>query len=217
MRYIYGLDPASQNDHFGIIVHRLPEKRMQEELPQLQTLRKLRQMPFDEMLEFLYSELFPRYPPYYIVIDYTNERTFTDILIRKYSKRRVKALIFSDTSKKMLKDDGIAILNQGYKFPDDTDRKSKIALWIRDLKEELIHEEMILTPAGKETFSPPQGKHNDLAIAWELSIHGCLKFMFSKPGPHLVVTKKYTTDRFDYLGSGIPPGAVHLGRTVFLP
>jgi len=86
------------------------------------------------------------------VADYTNERTFTDILIHKYSKRRIEALIFSDTSKKMLKDDGIAILNQGYKFPDDTDRKSKIALWIQDLKQELIHEEMILTPAGKETF-----------------------------------------------------------------
>ena len=45
----------------------------------------------------------------------------------------------------MLKEDGITILNQDYKFPDDADRKSKIALWIRDLKEELIHGEIELT------------------------------------------------------------------------
>ena len=38
---------------------------------------------------------------------------------------------------------------------------------------------MILTKSGRASFDHPTGRHNDKAIAWELSIRGCLKFMLN--------------------------------------
>jgi len=56
-----------------------------------------------------------------MVFDYTNKRTFTDIMESRFGKSRVEKVVFSaDTSgtKKMLKDDGLSILKQGYEFPN---------------------------------------------------------------------------------------------------
>ena len=212
MRYIYGLDPASQNDFFGLVIHSLSN-----DLPKLKDLKKLRHLSFDKMLMIL-EELFAKYPPYLIVSDYTNEKTFTDILIRRFGKKRVQVINFGTKSKKMLKDDGLAILKQCYKMPNPSRVKdSQKAQWIRDLIDELKHEEMILTRSGKETFDHPTGRHNDLATAWELSIHGCLKFMLNKKQKHIVVSKKFRSYNNDFFGSDIPSGARLLGKTVFMP
>ena len=198
MRYIYGLDPASQNDFFGIVMHELSD-----DLPKLKDIKKLRHLPFDKMLEIL-EELFSKYNPHHIVIDYTNEKTFTDILIRRYGKRRVDAVNFGVSSKKMLKDDGLAVLKQGYVLPNPSRiQDSQKARWIRDLVEELQHEEMNITRSGRETFDHPIGRHNDLATAWELSIHGCLKFMLNKSTGH-VGGSLYTKLPDDGYGFGFP-------------
>ena len=53
-------------------------------------------------------------------------------------------------------------------------KTSKVDL-VRELIEQLKHEEMLLTPSGRESFDHPTGKHNDMGIAWELSIHGCIQ------------------------------------------
>jgi len=34
---------------------------------------------------------------------------------------------------------------------------------------------MLLTSSGRESFDHPTGRHNDLGIAWEPSIHGCIQ------------------------------------------
>ncbi len=34
---------------------------------------------------------------------------------------------------------------------------------------------MLLTKSGRESFDHPTGKHNDMGIAWKLSIHGCIQ------------------------------------------
>ena len=185
VRYIYGEDPASQNDFFGIVIHELPEADLdnQNPLPRLKDIYKLNNTSFDRILEFHTDVLFKKFPPYYMVFDYTNERTFTDMMIRDYGEDRVEKINFSSGisgTKKILKDDGLSILKQGYKFPNPTrirdPAKSKL---VKELVEELQHEEMKLTPTGRESFDHPTNRHNDLAIAWELSIHGCLKFMLN--------------------------------------
>ena len=58
---------------------------------------------------------------------------------------------------------------------------------MRELVEELKHEEMVLTKSGRESFDHPTGRHNDMGIAWELSIHGCIQLglKVDLPGNHV--------------------------------
>jgi len=46
---------------------------------------------------------------------------------------------------------------------------------------------MNLTKSGKESFDHPVGRHNDMGIAWELSIHGCIELglKVDLPGKHI--------------------------------
>ena len=76
----------------------------------------------------------------------------------------------------MLKDDGLSILKQGYRFPNPSTIKDPVkSQLVQELIEHLKHEEMNLTPSGRESFDHPTGRHNDMGIAWELSIHGCIQ------------------------------------------
>ena len=189
-RFVYGLDPASKNDYFGIVVHAVPayDPRIPY-VPELRTVRNLTHIPFDRMFDVLRNDMFPRYPPAQIVTDYTNEKTFTEMLIRDYGEYRVEAIRFSMENKKMLKDDGYSIIKQGYKFPNPNKIKDKrIAEWVSELMNQLLREQLIITGSGKETFGKPTGEHNDLATAWELSIHGCLKMILRKGAQPLVAT-----------------------------
>jgi hypothetical protein len=99
----------------------------------------------------------------------------------------VEALLFTQASKLMLKQEGLKILQMGYKFPNEV-KDPQLNAWISELIEQLKHEQLIVTPSGKPTFDHPVGQHNDLAIAWELSVHGCLKLML-KPKSHIAIGK----------------------------
>jgi len=184
-RFIYGEDPASQNDFHGITIHELPEITMDNEtpMPLLRDVYAIRNTSFDRILQFHTDVLFKKFPPFYMVFDYTNERTFTDMMIRDFGEDRVEKVNFTagtSGTKLQLKQDGLSILKQGYHFPNPTKIKDpKKSELVRELIEELKHEEMILTKSGRESFDHPTGRHNDKAISWELSIHGCLKFMLN--------------------------------------
>ena len=180
-RYIYGEDPASQNDFFGIVIHEMPSPTIDnpKPLPLLRDIYQLNHTSFDKIIEFHTRILFPKFPPRLMVFDYTNERTFTDLMKNRFGKSRVTKINFSagtSGTKKMLKDDGLSILKQGYQFPNPAKikdpAKSQLVL---ELIQQLKHEEMVLTPSGRESFDHPTGRHNDMGIAWELSIHGCIQ------------------------------------------
>ncbi|MDH3656679.1 MAG: hypothetical protein OEM77_00875 [Nitrosopumilus sp.] len=83
-RFIYGEDPASQNDFHGITIHELLEMTMDDETPTplLQYIYAIRNTSFDKILQFHTDVSFKKLPPFYMVFDYTNERTFTDMMIR---------------------------------------------------------------------------------------------------------------------------------------
>ena len=53
---------------------------------------------------------------------------------------------------------------------------------------------MIETAGGRVTFDHPEGEHNDLAIAWELSIHGCLRFISRDTGPSIIMSASADAD-----------------------
>jgi len=180
-RYIYGEDPASQNDFFGIAIHEMPSPTRQDPkpIPLLRDVYALNHTSFDKIIEFHTQILFKKFPPTLMVFDCTNERTFTDLMENRFGKSRVAKVNFSagtSGTKKMLKDDGLSILKQGYTFPNPASIKDPAkAELVRELIEQLKHEEMLLTPSGKESFDHPTGRHNDMGIAWELSIHGCIQ------------------------------------------
>jgi len=174
-RYIYGEDPASQNDFFGIVIHEMPTPTRDnpKPIPLLRDIYKLNHTSFDKIIEFHTNVLFRKFPPTLMVFDYTNERTFTDIMENRFGKSRVTKINFSagtSGTKKMLKDDGLSILKQGYTFPNPANIKDPIkSELVRELIEQLKHEEMNLTPSGKESFEHPIGRHDDLGIGWELN------------------------------------------------
>jgi len=192
-RYIYGEDPASQNDFHVITIHELPEIEIdnQTPLPLLRDIYALNNTSFDKILDFHTDVLFKKFPPFYMVFDYTNERTFTDMMIRDFGDDRVEKVNFTagtSGTKKMLKDDGLSILKQGYTFPNPAGIKDPVkSELVRELIEQLKHEEMNLTPSGRESFDHPIGRHNDMGIGWELSIHGCIQLglKVDLPGNHV--------------------------------
>lgn len=191
-RNIYGIDLASKNDFFAVVLMQLPpyiseihKENPDSYLPRLRTLRHYTQTTYPKMMRMLRNELFKRFPPFYIVADYTSEKTFTDYLIEAYDKKNrkmIEPINFNNASKKMLKEDGLNMMSQGFKFPNPEQIPSSpqtevIKEWFRILDTQLRHEQIITTKANNFTFDHPEGEHNDLAIAWELSAHGCLRFM----------------------------------------
>lgn len=190
VRNIYGIDYASKHDFFAVVLHQLPEYiEGVDYLPKLKTLRKYPHTSYAEMLRILEQDLFRRFPPFYIVPDYTSEKTFTDILIESYGKDAIEAIVFSQQTKKMLKDDGLNIMTQGYKFPNPAQIKNQtLSAWISGMINELLREQVITTRANNISFDHPQGEHNDLAIAWELSIHGCLRWSLRPKSEPVIAT-----------------------------
>jgi hypothetical protein len=96
-----------------------PTRQMPKPVPLLRDIYKLNHTSFDKIIEFHTKVLFRKYPPTLMVFDYTNERTFTDIMENRFGKSRVVKINFSASTsgtKKMLKDDGLSILKQG-SFP----------------------------------------------------------------------------------------------------
>ncbi|MCZ6582892.1 MAG: hypothetical protein O6761_06950 [Thaumarchaeota archaeon] len=188
-RNIYGIDLASKDDFFAVVLNQLPpydgdiyKDDPSSYLPRLRTLRQYHRTDYPKMLRMLRGELFSRFPPFYIVIDYTSEKTFTDFLVESYKDDRVEKINFNIGSKKMLKEDGLNLMSQGYQFPNVEQIPSgpstdQVKEWFRIMDMQLRHEQIITTRSNKISFNHPEGEHNDLAIAWELSAHGCLRFM----------------------------------------
>ena len=173
-----GIDYASKNDYFAVVLHQLPEYvQGSNYLPTLKTLRKYPHTNYAEMLQILERDLFRRFPPFYIVPDYTSEKTFTDLLIDSYGADLIEPIVFSTSTKKMLKEDGLSMMSQGYEFPNPSQISHPLlSAWISGMISELLSEQIITTRSNNISFDHPTGQHNDLAIAWELSIHGCLRF-----------------------------------------
>ena len=195
-RNIYGIDLASKDDFFAVIVNQLPpydgdiyRDNPGLYLPRLKTLRQYHRTDYPKMLSMLRNELFKRFPPFYMVIDYTSEKTFTDFLVDSYREDRVEKINFNLGSKKMLKEDGLNLMSQGYEFPNPEQIPSGpsteiIKEWLRILDNQLRHEQILTTRSNNISFDHPEGAHNDLAIAWELSAHGCLRFMLKPVSGH---------------------------------
>ena len=198
-RFVYGLDPASKNDYFGCVIHQIPEYVIGvPHLPQLRDLFNIRFLPFDKILEKLQSEYFVKYPPSLMVIDYTNEKTLTDLLVERYGEFRVDPVKFNQGTKLGLKQDGLSVLNMGYQFPNWKKVEDKQrAEWGMELERQLLSEQLVTRPNKTQSFEHPVGDHNDLSTAWELSIKGCMKYLLNKGGSPIVESSMQEDTNFD--------------------
>ena len=196
-RYMYGIDLASKKNYTGIVVHDLPfasEKNDYSPIPKMVGIYKLPHRPYNECLDFLTNHIYSKLPPYHQSIDYTNEKTFTDMLVRDFGEDRIEGLIFNITSKKMLKDDGLAMLKSGYTFPNLSRLDPLTKKLVIETVEQLQHEKLTISPSGQETFPKPPGRDNDLAVAWELSVHSCIMFMLGVKSEPVVMSGNYVDD-----------------------
>jgi hypothetical protein len=196
---VYGIDPASKNDYTGCVIHAIPQYEIGvPHVPFIKDLFNIRFLPFDKLLFKLQSEYFPHYPPTLIVTDYTNEKTFTDLLVTKYGEQRVEPYNFTNQSKLLLKQDGLSIMNMGYQFPNwkrvkDPQRQE----WGFMLENQLQMEQLLTKADHTQRFDHPVGEHNDLSTAWELSIHGCLRYLLNKGGEPIISTGEPRYDSFN--------------------
>lgn len=191
-RYIYGIDLASKKNYTAVIIHDLSFN--QKTIPKLVGIYKLPHRPYYEYMDFLTKNVYSKFPPYYQVLDYTAEKSFTDILVRDFGPEKVEGINFNVATKKMLKDDGLSVLKQGYKFPNLHRLDPLTKKLITEMVGQLQREKMDLSPSGQEIFPKPKGHDNDLAIAWELSIHGCIKFMLGVRSSAVVMSADYAKD-----------------------
>lgn len=200
MRNVYGLDYASKVDYFGVVLNQLPPYQPDVPfVPRLKTLRNYSKLDYSDMLEILEKDLFRRFPPTYIVADYTGEKTFTDMLTKDYGEDRIEPIVFSIPNKLMLKQDGRSIMRQGYKWPNPAQIKQPtIREWVTTTINQLKREQIIATGANNITFGHPPGEHNDLAIAWELSIHGCLRIGLRPSGEPTIRTRSVVPSKKSY-------------------
>ena len=71
-------------------------KLLTREIPKpsliLRDLYKLNHTSFNKIIEFHTKILFRKFPPSLMVFDYTNERTFTDMIIRDFGEDRVSKI-----------------------------------------------------------------------------------------------------------------------------
>ena len=64
-------------------------------IPLLRDIYAIRNTSFDKILDFHNDVLFKKWPPFYMVFDYTNERTFTDMMVRDFGEDRVEKVNFT--------------------------------------------------------------------------------------------------------------------------
>lgn len=201
-RFIYGYDFGSKVDPTGIAIHDAsPIPPGQPKVPKLVHLEEYLLGDYTKLLHILKTDLWRRFPPYFHVTDYTREETMTDIITRIFGKQRVLGLKFTNQSKQKLKDDALAILQQGYKFPNpkqvkDTHQRTLLEKLLKQMRQE----QMILTPSRLIRYDHPEGEHNDMLNGWELSITGSIKLLVTGGTKPAAASGGYKTSS----GFGIP-------------
>lgn len=190
-----GLDPAlggatGKGDFLGIAVHVLPKVRPVNVpwVPFLTKLFKLKSDNYKTMWNNLVNPdgvLYPYRSFYKMQVDYTTEKTLGDFLEDKFGESRVIKTPFTkgETGSKMrIANSSLTFLKSGYALPDHNliqdpfEREN-----IRQLKKQIVNEELILNPDGSVKFRH-KGPHNDLLHGWMLSLDECLKYVVSKQG-----------------------------------
>lgn len=191
MRYLWfpGIDPARDRDYLTVVINGLPATRSSPWLPALRDIYRYKKKSLTGVLQWLVNDLFKKFPPTIGYVDETHDPTFAEVLVQRFPNR-LNPLRFGNagaTNTKLdLKLIGRDMLSNGYTFPDVGAllRENRIAAdkayLVTELKEEALREVTKLTTNDRITFDHPEGKHNDLVHAWEMSLKAVVEFQKKK-------------------------------------
>jgi len=167
-----------------VYIEALPSKKLKGQknwLPMLKDVYRFHHDNYEDVLQWYTSTVCNKYYPTTISIDITNNAQMGDSLINRFGKDTVDAQRFQNVgqsnTKYMLKQIGLDYLKMGYTFPNpETISDPSKADIIRELKTQMMHEQLKLTPSGRTTFDHPTGKKNDNVHGWELSLKAVMDY-----------------------------------------
>lgn len=179
MTYVFGLDLAQTLNYCSIAVLDVDARI------KIATLRNLKNKRYPEIINILFDDLFPRYPPEKIVVDYTNERSVSETIEARLnpsflsegtsSYRQWEFVIpynFTVESKLALKQNARELLERKIFVWPKRILTSPI-MWplVEEAKRQMMREAGTPGSDGRLHFPKPQGHDNDLAIALELALY----------------------------------------------
>lgn len=232
--YSYGIDLAESLNYTGITVTHLTDAVRIKALRMLGGPDKPLSYPIIERV--LLDELFPKYPPGPITIDYTYEKSVAEGLEAKlhpaflnpntddYRKwKRVEPVIFNKSSKLAMKQNAALFLQKGwFRWPAAGSGATPEVDWlIAETKKQMMREAGVpgKGPEPVMLFPKPKGHNNDMAISLELNLYGLRIYI-----PHLqagafstepvVASADSNADYFDELRSRRARQAQDLQATI---
>lgn len=185
LTFVYGLDLAQSLNYTGIVVTNVADAKIR-----IIKVRKYNKLTYPELEKILF-DLFNKFTPKCVVVDYTNERSFAETIesklhpsfmdqhSAKYKKwETVQPVIFSQEIKLELKQTAREIFEKKQfawpRFPTDP----RVRSLITELKDQMLREAGSPGANGLLRFPKPEGHDNDLIIALELNLYGAKKFLY---------------------------------------
>lgn len=178
--YAYGIDVAETLNFTAIVVTHVTDA------VRLRTIRKLNETSYPIIQRMLEHELFPRYPPFAVGIDYTSEKSVAEGIeailhpgfINPYDPtyrrwERVDAIVNTDVNKLAMKQNARRFLESGiFVMPDVVHLQGPMQALVQELKDQMDRE--AASPGRGHVplhFKKPKGKDNDLIIALEHNLY----------------------------------------------
>lgn len=186
--YMYGNDPARERDYHTIVINGVkPQLRGKTIMPMLRDIYRFKGKDYLEVLNFLFNNLFKKYPPMRYAVDASRDPTWAELITKKLGEEKTISYKFTIDSKLHLMTIWRNYLLAGYSIPDVDQmmRENRIppdkAQMIRELKQESLREQMKPTMGDKVSFSDG-GKHNDLLHGQALSLKAVYDYTKSHSG-----------------------------------
>lgn len=183
MSFGYGIDLAQTLNYCGIVIVEIKEN------VKIKTIRKLQKLTYPEIVDILFNDLFTRFPPDYICVDYTNEKSVAETIEARlhpsfHSRwspgqwKYVRPIVFSQETKLQLKQNARELLERKiFRWPKKILSDPRIWALVDELKEQMLREAGEPGRDGLLKFPKPQGHDNDLVIAFELALLEAKKFI----------------------------------------
>lgn len=185
MTYVYGIDLGQSLNYSAIIVTKVEKK------VRLARIRKYKKITYPELQEILFNDLFERFPPECICVDYTNERSFAETMEAKfnslfmdqYSSKyqkwdKIRPIVFTQDKKLTLKQNAREMFEKKqFVWPKRFLTDPRVWNLIEELKEQMMREFASPGTSGQLKFPKPEGYDNDLIIALEMNLYEAKKFL----------------------------------------
>lgn len=179
MTFGYGLDLAQSLNYCAIVVTRIKDD------VRLVTIKKMKNLKYPEVASLLFDDLFTRFPPAYICIDYTNEKSFSETIEARlnssfldkgsstyYKWEYVEPVIFTQETKLGLKQNAKELFeHKHFTWPKKDLSDPRTWSLVEELKEQMMREAGTPAVDGKLKFPKPEGHDNDLITALELNLY----------------------------------------------